>query len=346
MTAAKEGGPDPSARLAGVGMVVLTLASWTTIPLFLKSFTHDIDAWTANGWRYGFSALLWLPPLLLAVYRKRLPPGLWKAALAPSIFNAVAQVAFGLAPYYMDPGLMAFSLRAHIVFVTIGAAILFAAERRIIRSRGFLVGLVMVVAGTTATIILKPDGLGGGTAFGVGLAVLSGLLYAGYALGVRKWMHGTPPLLAFAVVSQYTAAAMVALMLIFGERAGSAALDLSGGKFGLLLLSAVIGIGIGHTLYFAAIARLGLAVSAGVVQLQPITVSIASLVIFGERLTGWQWVAGLCAVAGAGVMLHTQAVMAKPTTPPATPEQDGAFDDLPVEGDIALVAQSNDPPSR
>jgi hypothetical protein len=59
-------------------MILLTLAGWTSIPLFLRDFAHGpfaIDAWTANGWRYGVSALLWAPVLVLGLWRRNLPQG-------------------------------------------------------------------------------------------------------------------------------------------------------------------------------------------------------------------------------------------------------------------------------
>jgi drug/metabolite transporter (DMT)-like permease len=302
-----------------------------------------IDGWTANGWRYGFSALLWLPVLLLSVRRGTFPGHLWKAALLPSFFNAVAQIAFGLAPYYVEPGLMAFSLRLQIVFVTVGAAFLFAAERKVIKSVGFIVGISMVILGTFATILLSPKGLGGGTGFGIGLAICSGLLYACYALSVRAKLHGTDPLLSFSVVSQYTALVMVGAMLVFARDKSGAhdfgmqVFSLSGYQLFLLLLSSVIGIGIGHTLYFKSLQILGLAVSAGVVQLQPITVSVASIFIFNEHLTWQQWCTGALAVCGAGVMLTTQHLAAKRARQAPIDE----LDNLPVDEDVALIAQSN-----
>lgn len=337
--------PSPSPRL-GVTLILLTLASWTVVPLFLRHFTTMIDGWTANGWRYAFSAILWLPILLLAIRRGTFPAHLWKAALLPSFFNAVAQIAFGLAPYYVEPGLMAFSLRLQIVFVTLGAAFLFAAERKVIKSVGFIVGISMVILGTFATILLSPKGLGGGTGFGIALAVCSGLLYASYALSVRAKLHGTEPLLAFSVVSQYTAVVMVAVMLAFARDKsgnpdfGMQVFDLTAWQMFQLLLSSVIGIGIGHTLYFKSLQILGLAVSAGVVQLQPITVSIASIFIFNEHLTWQQWCTGALAVCGAGIMLGTQHRAAKRAKQPPIDE----LDDLPVDEDVALVAQSNEPP--
>jgi len=285
---------------------VLTLIGWSSIPLFLRHFKDLIDPWTANGWRYGFSALMWAPVLLVGVWRKNLPPGLWKAALWPSVFNIAGQICFAQAPYFIEPGLMTFSLRAQIVFVTLGAALMFPAERLVIRRPGYLLGMPCVVGGTVATILLKPDGLGKGTATGVILALASGIFYSGYSLCVRRFMHGTNPLQAFAAISQYTAVGVLIPMFIWGKRFGMDAIDLQQRQFLYLLLSSLIGIGIGHTLYYFSIGRLGLAVSSGVVQLQPFIVSVASMFIFKEHLSAMQWGTGAIAILGAIVILVEQ----------------------------------------
>ncbi len=350
MPAPDHGHTPPTGAGVAIMTIVLTLAAWTTIPLFLRFFKDHVDGWTANGWRYGISALIWLPALVWAMRRGEAGRDLWKRALWPSVFNIVAQMCFGLAPYYIPPGLMTFSLRVQIVFVAIAAAILFLPERRVIRQGTFLLGLGVVLAGTSGTLLLDEqtrlwstikgllglgaaevpavvvDGVAASAAaaathdriVGVALAIASGLLYAGYALGVRWWLQGRNPFIAFSVVSQYTAVGLVALMLVFARhpKTGAAdfglhALDLSPKIFSYLVLSSIIGIGIGHTLYYFSISRLGLAVSAGVVQLQPVTVSIASMFLFGEVLSKGQWACGLCAIAGAGLILWTQQRMSR-----------------------------------
>jgi len=340
----------------GIVMITLTLLGWTSIPLFLRYFASSIDPWTANGWRYGISALIWLPVLLIATRNASTPRGLWKAALVPSLFNILAQICFAIAPYMVEPGLMTFSMRLQIVFLTGGAALFFASERRVIRTPGFILGMSLVILGTIGTLWLRPGGLGGGTALGVTLSIAAGLLYACYALAVRHFMHGMRPIVAFAAVSQYTAGVILVLMFILGERAGMTALDLTGLQFFLLVLSAIVGIGLGHTLYFASIARLGLAVSAGVVQLQPITVSIVSFFIFGERLTVGQWMCGVAAIVGAGAMLYAQHRAAKrsrartPTAPEETPQLLCAQCGYDLEGLAEAVAcpecRSPAPPRR
>ena len=296
-------------QITGVVTVLLTLAGWTVTPLFIRYFAdpqHHVDAWTSNGWRYGFAALLWLPVILITVFRKKMPKGIWKAAMIPAAFNSAAQVPFTLAHYHIDPGLIAFGLRSQIVCVAIAAAILFPLERKVIRSRGFIAGLLMVMLGTAGTIAAG-EGFGQrASTLGVMYAVLAGCGFAFYAVAVRACMHGISSLLAFAVISLYTAGVQVALMLVLGDRHGAGALDLPPPIFGIFLLSALIGIALGHVLYYMSIARLGVALSTGVIQLQPFTVALLSLWWFNELLSPAQWVLGVVAVFGAIVMLYAQ----------------------------------------
>lgn len=309
-----------SSRWLGVLAVLFALLGWSSIPLFLKYFTHDIDPWTSNGWRYGSSALFWSPVLVYGLWKRMLRLPIWLAALGPSVVNCAAQVAFCKAHYDIDPGLLSFGLRSNIVFTVLGAAILFAPERVIMKTRCFVIGVLLVVLGTMGTIMLSPHGIPkGATLSGVLLAITAGAGFAGYALAVRYWMHGINPIHAFAIISFYTAIGMVVLMVLFGKDQGMVALDLIGqpisdtqhmlipiDKFSMLMLSALIGVALGHVAYYYAIAKLGVAVSSGVIQLQPFFVSIASFWLFHEYLTVWQWISGSIAVLGATLILMVQ----------------------------------------
>lgn len=298
--------PALSERSVGALTALLTLLGWGSVPLFLKHFSHSIDAWTSNGWRYGFAALLWAPVLVSGALRRRLPPSLWRAALLPAGFNIAGQVAFTTAHYRLDPALVVFGLRLQIVFVALGAALLFPAERALLRVPGVAAGLIVVFGGTAATL-LQGGAPVGATGTGVALAVGSGLAFAGYALSVRAKMQGFHPLTAFAAISLYTALAMVALMFAFGAARGAGPLHLPDGQLGLLLLSSVIGVALGHVLYYISIARLGVAVTAGVIQLQPVLVGVGAALLFGDHLSLGQWCSGLLAVAGAALLLASQA---------------------------------------
>lgn len=337
-------------RFGGAITIVMTLVGWSSIPLFLKHFSHSIDAWTSNGWRYGFSALLWSPVLILGIMRSSLPPGLWRAAIVPSIINCAAQAVFCWAHYKIDAGLLSFGLRSNIVFVTIGAAIFFAAERRVIRSPGFLLGILMVVGGTVGTILLGDLELRGATLSGVILAIASGAGFAGYSLSVRHFMHGVNAIQSFAAISLYTAMGTTVLMLTLGEESGATALALLSmpaqaggwslpvGQFTLLLISAVIGIALGHVFYYYSISRLGVAVSSGVVQLQPFLVAIGSFALFGEELTGLQWASGTIAIAGAAVVLYVQHYLRRVDARRPIAAEPKDFAELPPDHVAAAVA--------
>ncbi|USN98852.1 MAG: DMT family transporter [Phycisphaeraceae bacterium] len=319
-----------SGRFVGVGVILLTLAGWTVVPIFIKMFTHDVDAWTSNGWRYGFAALLWLPLLIHKRRRGTWKPGLMRAAAMPGLINAAAQVCFTASFYKIDPGLVAFGLRSQIVAVTIGAVILYPAERTIIRKPLFIAGLALLIGGTLTTVGGSHDFGTNAGAVGIALAVASGIGYAGYALGVRSCMAGFGAMESFAAISQYTAGAMVLLMLLLAKDMGVHALDMPTPRFGLFLLSAVIGIAVCHVLYYIAIARLGVTISTGVIQLQPFTVSALSYIAFGEILTALQWAGGVAAVGGAITMLVVQHVVQSRLKPgPHSEAQE--FADLPPD---------------
>ena len=159
---------------------------------------------------------------------------------------------------------------------------------------------------TAGAGLLGEDKIEGTHAFGIILAVGAGLFFACYGMAVRKFMEGINSVIAFAAISQYTALAMVVLMLVLGKDFGLTAPRLEVDQFTLLLISSVVGIALGHVLYYISIARLGVAVSAGVLQLHPFLVSLGSLMLFREVLTWKQWLGGCIAVSGAILMLSVQ----------------------------------------
>jgi len=290
----------------GVVLILLTLLGWSSVPLFLKYFAAYIDAWTANGWRYGISALFWAPVLVWGAWRRTLPAGLWAAALVPSLFNVAAQICFAWAPYYINPGLITFLLRLQIVFVALGAYLLFPAERPVLRSLTYVCGVVIVFCGLMGLCFLGETLPRGATAWGVGLAITAGFLYGGYSLAVRRYVHDISPVVAFATISLYTAVGVVSVMLVKGRDHGAVAWSLNWKQFGMLVASAFVGIAIGHVMYYSAIVRIGVALSNGVILLQPFITSTCSYFLFDERLTIAQWLSGLTAMVGAVIMLNTQ----------------------------------------
>lgn len=327
-------------RAGGVALVVGTLLSWASIPLFLRFFARPdpqtgaalIDAWTANGWRYGISAVFWMPLLTVAFVKGRMPRAILAAAAVPTVFNVLGQTSFAWCPYFLDPGFFTFVFRVQIVFVGFGAYLLFPAERAALRSARFWMGVALVVAGSVG-LVMFGRGLGSGhSLWAILLAVSSGGLFAGYGLSVRYFMHQYPAVLAFGVICQYTAVCVVGLMLALGKNHGAVVLGFSGFHWMVLVASSMIGIALSHVAYYAAIQRLGVSVSMGIIQLQPVLTAAASVLMGWEHLAPLQWVSGVIGVAGA--LLVLMAGKKGPMMPAAPPT-----DDLESEGADDLAAE-------
>jgi drug/metabolite transporter (DMT)-like permease len=297
---------------AGTGTVtvVLTLLGWSTVPLLLRGLSESVDFWTNNGWRYGASALFWLPLVVHAWWTRRLPSRIWRDALLPSVANIAGQVAFTAAHHEVGPGMVTFGLRTQLVFVAVGAWFLIPAERGVLRSRQYLGGAILLVAGLLPILLGGEGGRGappgGSVPLGVALSVFSAASYGAYGLAVRRNMASYHPITAFAVICQLTALGLVALMLSFGRDHGAYVPQLPPQVLASLAISAFVGIAIGHVFYYISIAKLGVAITSGVLQLQPFLVSAASYFLYSERFTWWQWTGGMVAICGATLMLAAQ----------------------------------------
>lgn len=293
----------PSKATMGITCLLLTLACWSTVPLFLRDLASEVDHWSNNGWRYGVSALIWLPALVLAWRRGRLPMRIWRDALVPSLFNIAGQAAFTAAFHEMNPGLVTFGLRTQLIWVAIGAYLFVPSERSIILSPRYLIGAAILLGGLFPVLLGGDASLGGFNPWGTTLSIFCAFCYGMYGLGVRRCMGSYHPITAFAAICQITAIGLIGLMLLFGDAGGSGVPDLPGTALLQLFISAIIGIALGHILYYISIARIGIVITSGVLQLQPFFVGIASTFIYGERFAWWQWTSGSIAVIGAFLML-------------------------------------------
>ncbi len=289
----------------------LTLLGWSTVPLFLRHLSQHVDFWTNNGWRYGASAIFWIPALVWASRKRRLPAAIWRDAVIPSLANIGGQAAFTAAFHEMNPGLVTFGLRTQLIWVALGAWFLVPSERPIIASKRYLIGASILLGGLLPILLGGDMSIGLLSAKGLTLSILCAIGYGMYGLSVRKCMHQYHPVIAFAVICQLTALGLIVLMLIWGRDHGMYVPQLSGSVLAALGVSAFIGIAVGHVFYYISIARIGVVITSGVLQLQPFLVSACSFFWFGELFAWWQWAAGFIAVGGAYLMLTAKGSGAK-----------------------------------
>jgi drug/metabolite transporter (DMT)-like permease len=298
-------GTDAKATSALIGAVIC----WSAVPLMLRYLAvRGIvpDGWTSNAVRYPVSALLYTPWLIPAI-RDRSLRRLWLLALIPTIPNLAGQTCWAWAPYYIDAGLTTFIVRLSVVWTMVGAVIFFPDERALLRSPLFWIGTAMNVAGFLAIVLYSHSLAAGATKIGVLISVGCSVFWALYIIGVRKAMGRVNPLTAFAVVSLYTSVAFLA-MAPLGEP--SLLLRMTVSQWALLLFSAVVGIAAAHGMYYIAVQRLGAMIPSTVNTIAPFLTAAASSLWFGEVIRAEQWVGGLIAAVGSGLVIWSQRSLA------------------------------------
>ncbi len=298
----------------GYAAASATLLSWAAVALLLEHFTASIDVWTANGWRYGAAAILWMP-LAVLVLRRRGAGGVpWASVVGPSILWFLGQVQFASAFYFVGPAMVTFMIRVQILCVILISAIAVPSARGLLRLPAVWAGVAMMLGGAGGMLGFgaEPPRVDDWT--GVALAAGSGATFAGYGVALRFMLPAADdarrprlgPMERFSFIAVMVGGGMVALMLLLGEERGAVAARLDGGQLGLLALSSILGVMVGHLAYFVAIERIGVVAASSIVQLQPFIVLLAAWPLFGERMTLPQLAAGVTLAAGAAVLVRTQ----------------------------------------
>jgi len=294
----------------GVTFLAAAIAAFASIPIFLKHFTGFLDAWTVNGIRYGVATCVWLPVVLRHVRSERADAGgnVWAAALVPALVNVVMQIGWAFAPYHNDAVLIGFVIRCSFLFSILFGFCLLPQERGAMRSPLFWTGSVGIVLGL---LVMYGEGLRAGGTSPLGLFIILGTaaLWGLYGVLVRRRMKAFGARLSFGVISVYTAAVLCGLMFAFGDWRAAARVALA--DWGLLTVSAVVGIAVSHVIFYRAVHTLGPVVTEGGLCVLPFATALGAYVFLGERLTPPQWLGGVV-IAGSCLVLVLSKRMEAP----------------------------------
>jgi drug/metabolite transporter (DMT)-like permease len=321
-----------------VASLIAAMIGFGLIPIFLKLFEPHLDAWTVNGVRYSIGALFWLPFLLVLGGRPAEQAaggrGVWRDAIVPAIVNIIGQAGFGLSPYYVSASLIGFVLRVSFLWTLVFGFLVLKEERRLARQTAFWYGAILSLLGVavmfldvfqgnlTASAGESPRGLGY-AAEAAAILLVTALAWGGYSVSVRYWMARYPARQSFGVISLYTSAALVGLMFVFGDyrRLGG----IGPGLWANLMLSAMIGIALGHVLYYRGIHRLGPIVASGILLITPFVTYVIAALFLGETLSTIQWIGGTLVVVGGGLLVLARAQIERQTVaaPPDLDDQAG-----------------------
>lgn len=291
---------DFSATFACIGALIF----WSLGPIFIKYLTGYVDSWTQNLLRYSVACLFWLPFLFLSIKTKRLDNRVWRRALVPAMANILMQSLYAAAFYYIGPAFMVLQMKTNVVWIAGFSLIFFSEERALVKSKRFWTGLTLSVVGLIGVMYNEVDLAQARIITGIIVAQAAAFMWGVYTVSVRIAFREIDSRSGFSVMSIYTVAGLAVSALLFGEVKTAAQMD--AWQWSCVVISGVTAIALAHTLYYAAMRRIGATIPALVILAQPFVVLGISNIVFGESMNGFQLLFGMALLAGAALAIWAQ----------------------------------------
>jgi drug/metabolite transporter (DMT)-like permease len=293
---------------AAVVMNLVAVVCWAAAPTMVKAISRSFSVNFQNACRYLVSlAVLW-PAYLLTADRSRIRADLAEVRrLAGKIaLIALVQYAFQVSYTYsltlIYPGMMTLVSQTTAIFGVLLAVAFFPDERPVVRNRIFLTGAVFALAG--ALLVVLGGGSWGGAALNVGVlsALASALAWALLGTLIRRWVPHVPPLLSISSVFTILVPLFIASYAV--AHRGFPVPAAPPIDWVLMVVSGLIGVGIGQSLFYRAVPVIGVATSTSIGLLIPLLATVISRLAFGERLSAIQIVGGFLLVAGSWFVIR------------------------------------------
>jgi drug/metabolite transporter (DMT)-like permease len=283
---------------------------WSFVPLAVRFLSSYYPALFQALFRYIAALIVLWSFTVYTVGPKKLESelpqllSLWPKILVIALANYGFQLTFTLSLYLLYPGLATLVNQSLVLFSVLLAALMFPDERSMLRSALFVIGVVVAVVGVIMTIL--GSGSFGTFEFNLGILVVlaSALCWSLLGALIRKWLGSVST--SFALSSVFTIVTTLFLVTYLVANGGFPVPQAPPVIWAFLVVSGLIGLGIGHSLYYRAIAVLGIALSSSLALLIPLLVGVASFFLFRERLTWVQLVGGSGLLIGCYLLIRAR----------------------------------------
>ena len=295
-----------TALLMNLGAVLC----WSFVPLAVRFLSSYYPALFQALFRYLAALIVLWTFTVFTVGPKKLETelprllSLWPKILVIALANYGFQLTFTLSLYLLYPGLATLVNQSLVLFSVLLAALMFPDERSMLRSALFVIGVGAAVAGVIMTIVGSRNF--GTLEFNLGIFVVlaSAVFWALLGALIRKWLGSVST--SFALSSVFTIVTMLFLVTYLVAYGGFPIPQAPPVIWAFLVVSGLIGLGIGHSLYYRAIAVLGIALSSSLALLIPLLVGVASFFLFRERLTWVQLAGGSGLLSGCYLVIRAR----------------------------------------
>ena len=126
-------------------------------------------------------------------------------------------------------------------------------RRKLLGLPSFYLGVAMLIGGFVMMAISKVQFDVEVRPAGIAIMLLCSTFFGFYAVSVRYFLRGMNPLISFGVVSHMVSVGTILAMLLLGDYRTLLHVPLP--DFGVLILSSVLGIALGHYFLYGAVAR-------------------------------------------------------------------------------------------
>jgi drug/metabolite transporter (DMT)-like permease len=263
-----------------------------------------MDSWTQNFLRYSVACLFWLPFLILSVKTKRLDHKVWRKALVPAMANILMQSLYAASFYYIGPAFLTLQMKTNIIWIAGFSFIFFSDERALAKSISFWIGLLLSVVGLIGVMYYEVELAEARIITGIIVAQAAAFMWGVYTLSIKIAFRDIDSRSGFSVISIYTVAGLAVSALLFGKV--ETATKMGAWQWACVIISGVTAIALAHTLYYAAIRRIGATIPALVILAQPFIVLAISNVVFEETMNIFQLFFGIVLLIGSAFAIWTQ----------------------------------------
>ena len=298
----------PPSYRAAIVMNLVAVACWAVAPTFVKVINRSFPSISRTSGATSCRSPCCGRRTCSRADRSRVRADLAEIRrLARKILViALVQYAFQFTYTFsltlIYPGLMTLVQQSSAIFGALLAVAFFPDERRVVRDRMFLTGAVFAVSG--ALLVVLGGGSWGSAEFNVGvLSALAGAL-AWALLGtlIKRWVPHVPPLLS--ISSVFTILVPLFLASYAVANRGLPVPAAPPIDWVLMIVSGLLGVGIGQSLFYRAVPVIGVATSTSIGLLIPLLATIVSWLVFGERLSAIQIVGGVVLIAGSWFVIR------------------------------------------
>ncbi len=276
-------------RITGSGLLPLmaTAFIWGWPNILIKLVSHDFDALTQSFYRY-LAASSTTAVICLVFWRRAYGEGLknLRALVLPTVVVTAHQMTYMTGVYLTSAIAASVTSKTSGLFVPVLSFLLFPEERAVIRSPKFLVGTALALTGVAGLVLARGGMMMGDGLAGPVLLLLSAFLWSLFSVLIKPLTGRIDPQVITGIVP------LLSCILFFPVWASVAHL---GQVFEapirsvlIMLGSGVLVVGIGNTLYYVALKRVGASVATNFLLCTPLVAGVLAYVILGERLTPLQ----------------------------------------------------------